>query len=297
MPRATYVAVLTIGLFYTVTTYLMVEGQGAAGLKDHLGGLTPDPTAFLFELGGTYFGTVLTVVMSLLFVSSVFAALLAFHNAVARYLFALGREGLLPKQMGRTHSVHLSPHIGSLTQTTLAVVVVLIFVVTGQDPVLALFTWLTQLGTLAIIALMSLASFAVVAFFAKHREFDSNLLRTLVAPIIGGFALAAVAIFAAASQFGLLIGNPDSPLRWILPALIVVAAVVGVSHRVHAETPLAGVVRADGSASRHRIRPRPAEECKSGAIRRGRRVGRGLEPRPVMRAPAATRSKKASTSR
>lgn len=227
VPRATYVAVLTIGLFYTVTTYLMVEGQGAAGLKDHLGGLTPDPTAFLFELGGTYFGTVLTVVMSLLFVSSVFAALLAFHNAVARYLFALGREGLLPKQMGRTHSVHLSPHIGSLTQTTLAVVVVLIFVVTGQDPVLALFTWLTQLGTLAIIALMSLASFAVVAFFAKHREFDSNLLRTLVAPIISGFALAAVAIYAA-SQFGLLIGNPDSPLRWILPALIVVAAVVGV---------------------------------------------------------------------
>ena len=129
--------------------------------------------------------------------------------------------------MGRTHSVHLSPHIGSLTQTTLAVVVVFIFVVTGQDPVLALFTWLTQLGTLAIIALMSLASFAVVAFFARHREFDSNLLRTLVAPVISGFALAAVAIYAA-SQFGLLIGNPDSPLRWILPALIVVAAVVGV---------------------------------------------------------------------
>ena len=48
-----------------------------------------------------------------------------------------------------------------------------------------------------------------------------------MAPIIGGVAMAAVAIYAA-SQFGLLIGNPDSPLRWILPALIVVAAVAGV---------------------------------------------------------------------
>jgi len=46
VPRATYVAVLTIGIFYTLTTYLMVEGQGAAGLQQYLGGLQPDPTAF-----------------------------------------------------------------------------------------------------------------------------------------------------------------------------------------------------------------------------------------------------------
>jgi hypothetical protein len=39
--------------------------------------------------------------------------------------------------------------------------------------------------------------------------------------------MTAVAIYAA-SQFGLLIGNPESPLRWILPVLIVVAAIAGV---------------------------------------------------------------------
>jgi amino acid transporter len=73
----------------------MVEGQGAVGLQEYLGSLQPDPTAFLFALGETYIGAVLTTVMSLLFISSVFAALLAFHNAVARYLYALGREGLV----------------------------------------------------------------------------------------------------------------------------------------------------------------------------------------------------------
>jgi amino acid transporter len=209
VPRATYVAVLTIGVFYTVTTYLMVEGQGAAGLQEYLGGLQPDPTAFLFTLGATYIGTALTTVMSLLFISSVFAALLAFHNAVARYLYALGREGLVPAQLGRTHTKHLSPHVGSLSQSILALVVVLIFVVTQQDPVLALFTWLTQLGTLAIIVLMALASIAVMAFFAPDRSLDRNLARTMIAPIVGGVTMTAVAIYAA-SQFGLLIGNPDS---------------------------------------------------------------------------------------
>ena len=165
--------------------------------------------------------------MSLLFISSVFAALLAFHNAVARYLYALGREGLVPAALGRTHKIHLSPHVGSLSQTVLAVIIVLLFVITAQDPVLALFTWLTQLGTLAIIVLMAIASFAVVAFFAANRGLDNNPLRTTVAPIVGGLAMTAVAIYAA-SQFGLLIGNPESPLRWLLPGLIVVAAAAGV---------------------------------------------------------------------
>jgi amino acid transporter len=142
-------------------------------------------------------------------------------------LYALGREGLVPARLGRTHAKHLSPHMGSLSQSILAFVVVLVFVITRQDPVLALFTWLTQLGTLGIIVLMALASFAVVVFFARHRDLDSNVWRTVVAPIVGGVAMTAVAIYAA-SQFGLLIGNPESPLRWILPALIVVAAIAGM---------------------------------------------------------------------
>ena len=74
---------------------------------------------------------------------------------------------------------------------------------------------------------MALASFAIVAFFASHRDLDTNVARTIIAPIVGGVAMAAVGIYAA-SQFGLLIGNPESPLRWILPALIVVAAIAGV---------------------------------------------------------------------
>src|SRR4029453_11579210 len=117
-------------------------GQGADGLQDYLANLQPDPTAFLFALGATYIGGALTTVMSLLFISSVFAALLAFHNAVARYLYALGREGLVPAQLGRTHRRYLSPHTGSLIQSILALSVGLLFVITAQDPVLALFTWL-----------------------------------------------------------------------------------------------------------------------------------------------------------
>ncbi len=225
VPRATYLAVSVIGIFYTITTWLMVNAQGSDQLVKHLGGLS-DPTTFLFEIGQTYVGTAVTKVMSLLFATSVFAALLAFHNAVARYLYALGREGLVPEVMGRTHSTHLSPHVGSVSQTSLAVVVLLVFIVTGQDPVLALFTWLTQLGTLAILYLMALASLAVLVFFARNPGLDRNPWRTKIAPTIGFVALAAVAVYAT-SQFGNLISSPGSPLAWALPGLILVVAVLG----------------------------------------------------------------------
>lgn len=74
---------------------------------------------------------------------------------------------------------------------------------------------------------MALASVAVIAFFARHPGLERNVLRTTVAPAVGALATAAVAVYAA-SQFGLLIGNPESALRWALPALIVVAATAGV---------------------------------------------------------------------
>ena len=73
-------------------------------------------------------------VMLFLFASSLFAALLAFHNAVARYAYALGREGLVPERLGRTHQAHLSPHMGSVSQSVLAFAVVGLFLANGLSP-------------------------------------------------------------------------------------------------------------------------------------------------------------------
>ncbi|GAB91288.1 APC family permease [Gordonia rhizosphera] len=224
VPRATFLAVGTIGIVYTAVTFLMVNGAGVGNIPDYIAQLA-DPTSFLFELSNSYIGPWYTTIMRILFITSVFAAVLAFHNAVARYTYALGREGLLPNHLGRTHRAHQSPHVGSVVQSAVAFVVVMIFVLAGQDPILALFTWLTNLGTLGVIALMASASFAVVAFFLRHRDLDRNALRTLVAPVVAGVALVAILIYAI-SNFGLLISS-GGVLVWLLPSLLLVAAVLG----------------------------------------------------------------------
>ena len=57
-----------------------------------------------------------------------------------------------------------------------------LFVVQGLDPVLNLFVWLTQLGTLAVLGLMALTSFAVVAFFVRDAQ-GEGAIQTKVLPV------------------------------------------------------------------------------------------------------------------
>lgn len=224
VPRATYLSVIVIGVFYTISTWCMVTGVGADKLMPTLQGL-PDPTVFVFTLSDRYIGSGYSTVMSLLLVSSVFAALLAFHNAAARYFYVMGREGLLPERLGQTHDAHQSPHLGSILQTVLALVVVLIFVVKEQDPVLALFTWLTNLATLSVITLMSLVSFAVIAFFKSKPGLEPSGLKSTLAPLVGGALLAIIGLMVVI-HFPDLTGA-NTTLAYGLVVLVPILGVIG----------------------------------------------------------------------
>lgn len=224
VPRATYISVIIIGVFYMVTSWLMVDGAGVDKLVPELQGLA-DPTTFLFALSERYVGHWISVVMSLLFVTSLFAGVLAFHNGVARYMYVAGREGLLPRSVGVTHPVFQSPHVGSIIQTVIAILVVALFAVTGQDPVLALFSWLTNVGTLAIILLMAFTAFAIVAFFNRNPGLESNVFAIRILPVVTGLILLGLVYYISAN-FGAIAGA-SGVLAVLLPGLVVIAAIIG----------------------------------------------------------------------
>jgi len=184
-----------------------------------------DPTTFLFGLGDRYVGNGIDTVMSILLITSLFAGVLAFHNGVARYMYVAGREGLLPKSVGVTHPVFQSPHVGSIIQTVIAVLVVALFAFTGQDPILGLFSWLTNVGTLAIMLLMAFTAFAIVAFFSRNPNLGGNRFATKVLPIVTGLILLALVVYIAAN-FGPIAGASGF-LAVFLPGLVVIAAIIG----------------------------------------------------------------------
>lgn len=83
--------VIVIGAVYTVVTFLMVNDAGIDTIPGFIAYLG-DPTGFLFALSDSYIGGWYTAIMQLPFITSVFALVLAFHNAVARYTFARPRR-------------------------------------------------------------------------------------------------------------------------------------------------------------------------------------------------------------
>ncbi len=237
VPRATYISVLLIGVFYMITAWLMAAGAGVDKLVPTLQGLK-DPTTFLFELAGRYVGEPVPTIMGFLFVSSLFAAVLAFHNGVARYKYVAGREGILPDSVGVTHAQFQSPYVGSMIQTVIAVVIVALFAYLQLDPVLAMFTWLTQLGTLGILGLMAVTSFSVIGFFLRNGNQGENNVVTKLLPAVCGLVLVYLFVYIFA-HFGDLTGAAGS-LGVILPSLVLVAAVIGflLSHRLAGRDPV-----------------------------------------------------------
>ena len=164
-----------------------------------------------------HWGNSIAMMANLLFLTSVFAALLSFHNGVARYLFALGREQVLPTALSRVGIRSGGPVAGSLAQSGLAIVVVAVFALSRGRPVLQLFTWLSGMSAVGVVLLMAGTSAAVVGFF-RTRPGGGTLWQRAIAPTLATLALVALVVLLIGNFDALLGTDPTSPLRWILPA-------------------------------------------------------------------------------
>ncbi|HEY1617114.1 MAG TPA: amino acid permease, partial [Streptosporangiaceae bacterium] len=163
----------------------------------------------------------------LLFMTSLFAAALAFHNCVWRYMFALGRENVLPAALGRTSTNNI-PRAASLTQSLTALIVILAFAISGLPPMADLFFWSGTTGGFGIVILLAATSCSVIVFFARDHH-GENPWRRLIAPALAAAALAAIAVLAVL-HYATLLGVPaHSPAGKILPACYAVAVVTGLA--------------------------------------------------------------------
>ncbi|WFE27897.1 APC family permease [Solwaraspora sp. WMMD791] len=221
--RATYLAVAITGACYAGSAWAMSVAAGADEVVDQA---RRHGTELMFVLVGPHVGQTVVDAGRLLFLTSLFAALLAFHNTVARYLFALGRERVLPAALGRTNHRTGAPKLGSLTQSGLALVVIVAYPLAGLDPITHLFFWLTVTGGLGVLILMTATSVAVIGYFLGHPRGESAWRRWW-APGTATVALGLILI-GTVTSFGDLLGIPDtSPLRWWFPAGYALAALAG----------------------------------------------------------------------
>ena len=223
--RATFVSVSFIGIFYALSAWAMTVTVGPADVGP---AATENGPGLVFGALAEHWGPVVADTANVLFLTSLFAALLSFHNSIARYLFALGREEVVPSGLSRVGARSGGPFAGSISQSLLAAVVLLIFVLAGSDPILQMFAWLSGVSALGVVILMAGTSAAVVGYFRTRARLATRWQR-LIAPAAATIILLAIVLLVIVNFDSLLGTDSTSPLRWILPGLVMLFAVAGAA--------------------------------------------------------------------
>ena len=144
-----------------LSSWLVVSGLGEGRA---VAASVADPDGVIVALAREVVGPIVADVVQVLVVTSMFACMLAFHNIVTRYLFTLGRRGVLPVSLGAVHPTRRAPSHASLWVSGLTTAIVLVSVVAMLDPVTQIYTWYSGAGAVGVILMMALTSVAVVRF-------------------------------------------------------------------------------------------------------------------------------------
>jgi amino acid transporter len=219
IPVTTYTALGVIGIVYAGSAWAMAVHSG-----DHhvVAAATAQGPGLLFGLGGDGLGQA----AQWLFLTSLFAAMLAFHNTVWRYAFALGREGVLPGALSRTGANNI-PRTASLAQSATGLAIIGGYALAGADPMQGLFFDLGTTGGFGVLLLLAATAVAVIAFFARNPRGETAWSR-VTAPTLAAVLLTGIAVLAVLHYAALLGVPPGSPAAWALPAGYGVVAAIGL---------------------------------------------------------------------
>jgi amino acid transporter len=238
MGPATYISVIGLGVLYTFVTWMLVVAYGKAGIIPGINAQLNGDVASVFypatdralgiDIGGE---SLLTRAFELTIVTGSFACQLAFFNTATRYFFSMGREGVLPKQLGRTHPTHHSAFVASSTVGVFCALIIGGFLWHDSSTLGALLklgTWVPMMGNIGILSVMALVSLAIIKYFATTAKDGQHWWTTVLAPILATIAMC-VTTFLLIKYRTTLAGGVEPPFvkwMWIPPLAVFVIGVI-----------------------------------------------------------------------
>lgn len=207
IPRAVYGSMFIVGIFYVIMAYAATVGYG---LNNMTTGYAND-TAPFDTLGRHFGGNGMAILIDIVGIIGFFSAALAIVNGGARILYAVGRDGLLPKWTAWTHPIHKTPGAAIAALCVFGLVfgipLGLVFA-----PINA-FAFLGTMDAIFTLIIYLLVNIACMRFFLKHERGQFHIIKHGIFPvsgilITGGILVAAVASPGAAplSYIPLIVG-------------------------------------------------------------------------------------------
>ena len=231
VPLSLYISVIGLGLFYIVTSWCATSAYPS--IEDAIAKAQGDSAHYFLEPIGKNAGGWASSVMSYLILTSSFACGMAFHNTSARYMYSLGREGVLPGLLGKTHAKYKSPYIASSVQAVIAAIIILLFafIMGTDDPTkqayLGLYGLMALVGTSLIMIAQAVVSIAIIIYFQKHHADDTHWFETMLAPLIA-FIAQAIILWLLFSNIDFLGGGLTFANHiWWMDIVVVAIGIVG----------------------------------------------------------------------
>lgn len=208
IPRAIMWSAAGVGLLYVFSAYaqIAVLGEALAESANPLEEIAIQtgmpawfPPLLIFGVGASFFAVVVAPL-----------------NVVGRIFYVMGKEGVAPTAFGRTHGQHLTPHRALLVFGPLAILLDIVLLLLGTDP-MDIVVWVDTYGTYGYMVAYSLVAIACVVY--TRREGIPNALVWVCAVIV---VLSMAYVF-----FANVVPVPDFPLN-VIPYLFAASILIAV---------------------------------------------------------------------
>ena len=224
--RAAYASVVALALLYCFSAWALSVAAGPSQVGDlaaERGG------ELMFDLIGARLAPWAVTLGRVLLLTGLVAGMISLHHTIARYAFALGREGVLPSRLARTGARTSVPFHASAAQSAVAFLALVGAYAAGWDPFTQLYPWLTAAGALGVLVLILAASLSALLFLNRAAN-GEGAWRQFLAPALATILLGGL-VYLAFAALPELLGVPAG--HWLVvavPAAYATAVAFGMSY-------------------------------------------------------------------
>ncbi|GAA2649119.1 APC family permease [Paractinoplanes durhamensis] len=225
---ATYAAVIVLALLLAFVSWSLGAGAGPGEITALA---RARGSELVFDLAAARLAPWAVTAGRIALLAGLLAAMLALHNAMSRYLYAMGREKVLPAAYARTAPRTHAPRTASLTISAVAAVALVAAYLAGVRTPSILAQRLTVVGGLGILVVLLATALAALLHLNRVPNGEGTWGR-FIAPILSTVALGTLGYLAFWNIPSLLGVPPESALVWSVPVGLVAVAAIGLLHGV-----------------------------------------------------------------
>jgi amino acid transporter len=154
--------------------------------------------------------------------------LISAANSQARLIFNAGREGLLPRWIGKVHPTRRTPMNAIYVFVAFAGLIIVVWALghliggsTGSMDPINFFVESSTMGTILVLVVYFLSNLALPFYYRKFRPQEFNVVKHVVLPVLGMVAIAVPVYYLCKP-------GQEAPYNWFPYAALIIVVLAAI---------------------------------------------------------------------